>query len=42
MSNFFMPCKRKAGAVLVDDDDYCHVILFSALGVFENYKLGGK
>lgn len=36
-----MPCKRKAGPVLVDDD-YCHVILFSALGVFESYKSGGK
>ena len=35
-----MPCTRKAGPVLIDNN-YCHVILLGCLILLGGYKLGG-
>ena len=43
MSNFFLPRKGKAGHVVIDDDDFSHIMfLIGGLSGFGSYKLGGK
>lgn len=42
MSKFFLPRKRKAGPVLIGDDDCCHIILLGGLSGFRSYRSGGK
>lgn len=39
ISNFFLSCKRKAGLVIIYDDDYCQIILLGSLSRLESYRL---